>query len=107
MKRYADRGTFVNDDETYDNVFEERGIERITQYETKIFNKDALKKTYSVAEHTWSQGDKLYKLAHRYYGDRRYWWLIALWNGIPTEAHMFYGLTIEIPFPPDRLYREV
>ena len=31
-------------------------------------------------EHTWKNGDKLYKLANKYYGTYDLWWVLALVN---------------------------
>ncbi len=49
--------------------------------------------------HTWKAGDKLYKLAERYYGDSTSWWIIALYNSKPTEAHIRNGEIILVPTP--------
>ncbi len=51
----------------------------------------------SAETHIWSVGDHFYKLAHEYYGDPRYWWVIAWYNGYPTEGHIKKGTLIEIP----------
>jgi hypothetical protein len=51
--------------------------------------------------HTWSRGDKFYTLAHTYYGDARYWWVIAMFNNTPTEHHLKLGQTILIPEEPE------
>ena len=47
--------------------------------------------------HIWSYGDRYYKLADKYYGDSKYWWVIAWYNGYPTEATIEIGNVIEIP----------
>jgi len=47
--------------------------------------------------HIWSYSDRYYKLAYTYYGDARYWWVIAWWNALPTEAEVATGQVIEIP----------
>ena len=52
-------------------------------------------------EHIWSRGDKFFKLSHTYYGDSRYWWVIALFNNAPTEHHLKLGQTILIPDDPE------
>jgi len=107
MPKYLSRTKFRNDSDLYEDYFEDRDVESIEQFTTMKFNNEALKKEYSVINHVWSKGDKFYKLAHRYYGRRDYWWLISMWNGTPTEAHCFYGLNIQIPFPPVALLRGI
>ena len=108
MKKYNNATVkFVNDDKMYEDVFEDRGVERIEQNATPVFNKEVLKYEYQVITHIWSRGDKYYKLAHQYYGNKDYWWVIALWNGVPTEAECFFGKSIDIPFPVEQLVKEL
>jgi hypothetical protein len=47
--------------------------------------------------HLWTVGDRFYKLAHQYYGDVNFWWVIAWWNGYPTEGHIKTGDYLDIP----------
>ena len=47
--------------------------------------------------HLWTVGDRFYKLAHQYYGDVNFWWVIAWWNGYPTEGHINTGDYLDIP----------
>ena len=42
-------------------------------------------------------GDRYYKLADGYYGDSRYWWIIAWFNKKPTESHIKVGDIIRVP----------
>jgi nucleoid-associated protein YgaU len=53
--------------------------------------------------HTWKVGDRFYKLAEQHYGDPTSWWVIAMYNGMPTEGHVRTGTTILIPTPVGRL----
>ena len=53
--------------------------------------------------HHWKTGDKFYKLAHKFYGDSRLWWVIALYNLKPTDSHFKIGDTILIPTPIERV----
>ena len=52
-----------------------------------------------MIRHVWGLGDRLYKLAHQYYGDPALWWIIAWYNTRPTEAHFKQGDVIRIPLP--------
>ena len=101
------RTKVVNSEDSYQDHFDRRVRDSITQYGSFHFGKGFQKKRYSVKKHIWSHGDKLYKLAHHYYGDIDMWWIIAFWNGRPTEAEYYYGLEIQIPFPVRDLYREL
>ena len=49
--------------------------------------------------HSWGLGDRYYKLAHKYYGDPEMWWIIAWYNGKPTEAHLKIGDVVKVPTP--------
>ena len=101
------RSLMINDYPEYDEVLEGRGVDSIKQHVTKTFPTDFKNKQYSVMTHTWKHGDKLYKLAHQYYGDIQYWWIIALWNGRSTDADYYYGLEVQIPMPLNEIYRDL
>jgi len=45
----------------------------------------------------WAMGEKMYKIAAEYYGDERYWWVIAWFNNKPTDSHFEEGDTVAIP----------
>ena len=47
------------------------------------------------------------KLSQQYYGNSEYWWVIGLFNGKPTDAHMEMGDIIKIPFPILSVYRSM
>lgn len=64
----------------------------LSQIETLIFN-----------EHIWSYGDRMWRLAQEYYGDFRYWWVIAWFNNCPTDLHCQEGQTIYIPMPLEKM----
>lgn len=89
----------LNSEDFYSELFERRDVKQILQFKTIRFNPEMANKAYSVRRHTWSAGDKYYKLAYEHYGSIKYWWVIALFNGKPTDAHVEYGDEILIPFP--------
>mgnify|MGYP001480529546 CR=1 FL=1 len=91
------REDFINDYETYSFLLESRDLDQITQYTNKVFSKKLKSLDLSVFRYTWKQGDKLYKLAARFYGSHKLWWVIALANKISCEADLTYGDTIIIP----------
>lgn len=53
----------------------------------------------TTIDHSLSAGDKLSKLAHEHYGDAKFWWVLAWFNGKPTDHHCNLGDVIKIPFP--------
>ena len=84
--RYDDREVFLNDNDLYDNLFEERNVNSIRHYDTP-------KMSYPTT------GDRYFKLAIQYYGSAQYWWVIAMFNQKPTEADLTVGELIYIPTP--------
>jgi len=97
--RYKNKDIIINNIPYYAPLRRERGVKSIRQYGTlKLKNpsigaRAALKTTV----HLWSYGDRLYNLAHTYYGDARYWWVIAWWNGYALEADIATGSPLTIP----------
>lgn len=93
---------FTNPDQLYKNFLDKAGIKSIQHYNLMLFGDpydQSFLKEIQVVEHLYSLGDRLSKLAHREYGDPRYWWVLAWFNGKPTELHCQIGDTIEIPHP--------
>lgn len=76
-----------------------RGKKKIIHYETPRLSNPGPAARASIASttHVWTIGDRYYKLANSFYGDVRYWWVIAWYNAAPTEAHLSPGTPIEIP----------
>lgn len=52
---------------------------------------------FQYSEHEWKYGDKLYKIAHKFYGDSKLWWIIAHVNMKPTDSHYEPGDVLIIP----------
>ena len=106
-KRYDNRRILLNKEPLYAEVFEERHIKSVRQYNS------ATLKYPSVAEltrmqkkpHVWKTGDRYYKLAIENYGSAQYWWVIALFNKRPTEAHVQTDDIIYIPLPLENILR--
>ena len=93
--------------EQLDHLLERRELEQIQIFKNKVFSKQFMNETYQVREHTWSHGDKLYKLAHEHYGNRQLFWIIGLYNNKPTDAHWNYGDTVFIPINYIKLINDV
>jgi hypothetical protein len=101
--RDIDRNNLREDQKIYDQYLEDRNIIRTRHYLTPTFflNSPTVRQLarMNLIGHTWSTGDKYYKLADQYYEDPRYWWIIAWVNRAPTEAHLKIGDFIHIPTP--------
>lgn len=106
MARYNNRKIFKNEDSNYLDNFMDRGLNFINQYDTAKIPPLTLGDSLSVERitHIWSHGDRLWKLSSQYYGDPKYWWLIAWFNRKPTENHFSLGEVITIPTPFERAY---
>ena len=99
--RYKDRDILKNNNEIYKEVFRNRNVKFIRQFETPNFkypSKDDLNK-FDISTYIWQTGDSYYKLAYHFYGDSTAWWVIAKFNNKPTESHVKIGDTIYIPLP--------
>tara|TARA_Y100000034_G_scaffold129775_1_gene186885 strand:- start:677 stop:1009 length:333 start_codon:yes stop_codon:yes gene_type:complete len=105
--RYTNRSVIRNRHETYEEVFEERDVRRINHFTTpRLRHLDPTQIRYLTrATHIWKVGDRYYKLAHKHYGNSKYWWAIAWYNKRPTESHVKIGETIYIPKPLEDLLR--
>ena len=107
MSRYNKTKILSNSSEYYEPLRKSRNLKSINHFATtKLHNltvaeRASLKRT----AHTWKYGDRLYKLAHQYYGDERLWWVIAWYNAYPTEAHISLGNTIYIPLNIEKILK--
>jgi hypothetical protein len=99
------RAILRNDDELYSEVLRKRGVSYIDQYATPILNHPNAQQISSLRRisHVWKMGDRFYKLADKYYGDSRYWWVIAWYNQVPTESHIETGQVLRIPTPLNKI----
>ena len=95
MSRDRRRGTGINNEEQYADIFEARGVRSIEQLRTPKFSE--LPQNIDTVVHVWKQGDTFWKLSNRYFGIPKYWYLIAKFNAKPTEAHISEGEEIKIP----------
>lgn len=103
--RYETRKIRRNANRLYTNVFKERDVKFIRQYTSPsmplLTAVQAAK--LSALNHTWTLGDRYYKLASKHYGDGELWWVIAWFNKMPTESHLKLGDIVQIPFPLERV----
>jgi len=103
--RYNNREKTINRNKLYKKFFEDRNVKFIRQYRTPELDyptPDQIRQL-TVLSHVWKSGDRYYKLAFQYYGNAKYWWVIAWFNKKPTEGHLKIGDVIRIPSPLDKL----
>jgi hypothetical protein len=97
--RYDQFRILNNDSAYYAPLRKSRGLKNIQHYETPVLrHPGALERAILKSEtHIWKYGNRFYNLADKYYGNVNYWWIIAWYNGYPTEADISNGDVIEIP----------
>ena len=107
MPRYRKTKRFSNSGEYYEYLRRKRNIKRVIHYETPVLKNPSIAERAAIVSntHVWKYGDRYYKLAHQYYGNPSYWWVIAWYNGAPTEAHLATGDLIEIPVDIESVMR--
>ena len=100
--RYNSREMFINSNTNYRKTFfEDRGVKQIEQYSTGRFLALTPTQRNSLTNIpvTWSTNMRLHNLAHQYYGDAEYWWVIALYNYKSSVFEFREGEIINIPKP--------
>ena len=97
--RYTSQSPFLNRSSYYRFLLKKRGVKAVEQYGTPtLYNPTAAERsTIKTTQHIWKYGDRYYNLANKYYGDVRFWWVIAWYNGYPTEAQVATGDVLTIP----------
>ena len=90
-----------NDEEQYKELFRKRGVKHIDHYPTATLKHPTASELSDIEtiKHVWKTGDRYSKLAYEFYGDPRFWWVIAWYNQLPTESHVTLGDVIYIPTP--------
>ena len=99
--RYFNKEVFKNARAAYKRYLKARGLEHVSQYNTPQFKypSPADAANFSTVKHIWGTGDRYFKLANQYYGRPELWWIIARYNGAPTEASLKRGDVVLIPTP--------
>lgn len=98
--RYTRSRFLENDTEFYEFLRKKRGdatvlkhMATVTMQHPSAIERAGIRST----SHIWKYGDRFYKLAHKYYNNAEYWWIIAWYNGVPTEADVRNGDPLVIP----------
>ncbi len=102
--RYKGTKIFSNNEDYYEYLRRERKLKSVNHYATPILRNPTVAERASLVtnQHIWKYGDRLSNLAFKYYGDVRYWWVIAWYNRKPTEAHFSPGDIYYVPMPLDK-----
>ena len=97
--RYNKARKLTNNSEYYAPLRKSRDKKAIVHYGTmKIKNPTVQERRgIKMTSRIWKYGDRLYNLSHKFYGDPRYRWVIAWWNGYGVEADIKNGATLYIP----------
>jgi nucleoid-associated protein YgaU len=103
ISRYQELLIVQNEDPDYKKLFKKKFENRqsFPHLESQSLEYPSIDeiKRFTFANHIWKLGDRYYKLAHHYYGDSKYWWVIAWFNKKPTEQHVSIGDLVKIPLP--------
>jgi nucleoid-associated protein YgaU len=107
--RYNNKTIFRNENETYEEILDRRKVPYIRQFGTSTMVTPTVRqiRSFSKVQHIWKAGDRFWKLSTRYYDNPQYWWVIALFNKLPTEAHVRNGEILTIPLPLERVLRTI
>ena len=105
MSRYTNSKKVNNDLDFYSPLLEKRGIKSIQQLQTVIIKNPEIFERIQLKTDTyiWKYGDRFYTLAYTYYNDPQLWWIIAWYNGYPTEANVKTGDVLEIPISLEQI----
>ena len=101
MPNYEYGNEVLNKTKNYEFLLDLRDLKQIKHFKTKTFSKQLRKINISVTRHTWKNGDKLYKLAYKYYNNYDFWWVISLINKKFCDGDFKFGDVILIPNDPN------
>lgn len=99
--RYSRRGKRTNRSRLYEQAFKERNVKKVVQYTTPKFPTitSHMRSQLIRQKYVWKMGDSYQKIAEAFYNDPTLWWVLAWYNGKPTDAMVRIGDTIRIPQP--------
>ena len=107
MSRYTNITIANNNSDFYSPLTQKRGVKAIQQMNTVVLKNPEIFERVGLATdtHIWKYGDRFYKLAYTYYNDPQLWWIIAWYNGYPTEANVKIGDVLDIPLNLEEIIR--
>lgn len=103
MSKWSENATEIeNTDPIYQGFFNKTGSKKINHLDLAIFG-DAMNSNFigkiSITKKVYTSVDKLNKIAFKEYGDPKFWWIIAWFNGKPTDFDFKPGDEVYIPHP--------
>ena len=101
MNRYDKTKGFINNSDEYEEFFDTRKNQSPEQLGTLKLN-DFQEKDLSFLNyvyHTYRNGEKLYNISNRYYGNQNHGWLILLTNKISSPFGLYDGIKLKIFLP--------
>lgn len=105
--RYNKTQKIINNSESYQELFDRKKINNITQLSS--FNFGNLKNIFDSdvdrVLHIVQPGEKLYTISQKYYNNPDYGWLICYTNKISNELFVNIGTPLFIYFPLDTVLR--
>ena len=106
LDRNEKRDILLNQHELYKKKLKDRGIKSFRHYSKMKFSQisPADMKNLTIMDHIFKTGDSLSKLAYQYYGNSRYWWVLAVFNKKPIDNLIKLGDIIHIPMPLEEIY---
>lgn len=97
MPNYINDKDAILTADIYSEMFEKKGVKYLRIRRTKDFTPLRGVEVEIRGEHLWTQSDSLFKLANKYFGSYDDWWVLALVNKKPTDAHFSIGDVVYIP----------
>ena len=104
INRYAFVQPKTNTDESYNDFFKSKKVKSIEHLTTKRYDDiEKISTMLQVTTHVCKANDKLTTIANNYYGNPRYWYLVALSNKLPNDFFLEDGKEINIYFPLEKV----
>lgn len=105
-KRFQSTKQLINNDASYDEIFNRKMISSIKQYTTISF-KEINDLNYKIIYHTTKPFETLQKISFIYYNTTDYWWAIAATNKIGDVFSLAPDQELKIYFPIEKLLRNL
>jgi hypothetical protein len=101
FNRYNRTTKLINNSSDYQELFDQKKIQYITQYSSFDFNKLKNIQDYDLDStlHVVQPSERLYMISQKYYGSPEYGWLICYTNKISNELSINIGTVLTIYFP--------
>jgi nucleoid-associated protein YgaU len=105
--RYNNRRIKYNQSELIQKILDIKNIDGIRHYVSPTLKIPTYLDRINIKTVglVWKRGDRLSKYAERYYLDPQLWWVIAMYNNKPTDAHFTIGDVFYIPTDLNNLFQ--